>query len=145
MLRERLSGAGIVAYGLTLALLGMVVFNVGLSGLAKLGSQSGGLVAAAFAWALGFGATLAEPALNALGKTVENLTSGAFRKRTLMYAVAIGVAFGIAVGILKIIYGIPLAWLVLPGYAIAVSLTVVSSEEFVNVAWDIRPASPPGR
>ena len=122
VLRERLSGAGIVVYGLTLALLGMIVFNVGLSfGLAKLGGQSGGLVAAAFAvvqavpesplygigvgvaiavafaFALGFGATLAEPALNALGMTVENLTSGAFRKTTLMYAVATGVAFGIAV------------------------------------------------
>jgi len=34
-----------------------------------------------FAWILGFGATLAEPALNALGMTVENLTDGVFKKK----------------------------------------------------------------
>ena len=161
VLREKLAEAGIVTYGITLALIGMIIFNVGLTyGLAKLGSQSGGLVAGAFAevgvmpgsplystgvgvmialvfaWALGFGATLAEPALNALGLTVENLTNGAFKKRTLMYAVSVGVAFGISVGILKIVLDIPLAWLILPGYATAVVLTIFSSEEFVNVAWD---------
>ena len=88
-------------------------------GLSKLGEQSGGLVPAAFmglesvkdsplyiyglglfialafAWALGFGATLAEPALNALGGTVENLTNGVFKKTTLMFAVSLGVAFGL--------------------------------------------------
>lgn len=161
VLREKLSGAGIVAYGLTLAVLGMIVFNVGLeSGLAKLGDQSGGLVAGAFAavqgvagsplytaavgvaialafaWALGFGATLAEPALNALGLTVENLTNGAFKKRTLMFAVSLGVAFGIGIGIVKIIFGVPIAYLIIPGYVTAIFLTVLSSEEFVNVAWD---------
>ena len=161
VLREKLSGAGIVAYGLFLAVLGMIVFNVGLeTGLAKLGDQSGGLVAGAFAsvqeipasplysvavgiaialafaWALGFGATLAEPALNALGQTVENLTNGAFKKRTLMMAVALGVAFGISLGIVKIIFAVPIAYLVIPGYGLAIFLTFLSSEEFVNVAWD---------
>jgi hypothetical protein len=161
VLREKLNGAGIVAYGLFLAVLGMIIFNVGLeTGLAKLGDQSGGLVAGAFsavqeiagsplysvavgiaialafAWALGFGATLAEPALNALGQTVENLTNGAFKKRTLMMAVALGVAFGISLGIVKIIFAVPIAYLVIPGYVLAIFLTFLSSEEFVNVAWD---------
>ena len=40
---------------------------------------------------MGYGATLAEPALNALGATVEELTVGTFRKKLLMQAVAIGV------------------------------------------------------
>jgi len=161
VLREKLNGAGIVVYGLFLAVLGMIIFNVGLeTGLAKLGDQSGGLVAGAFAavqeiagsplysvavgiaialafaWALGFGATLAEPALNALGQTVENLTNGAFKKRTLMMAVALGVAFGISLGIVKIIFAVPIAYLVIPGYVLAIFLTFLSSEEFVNVAWD---------
>ena len=161
VLREKLNGAWIVAYGLFLAVLGMIIFNVGLeTGLAKLGDQSGGLVAGAFAavqeiagsplysvavgiaialafaWALGFGATLAEPALNALGQTVENLTNGAFKKRTLMMAVALGVAFGISLGIVKIIFAVPIAYLVIPGYVLAIFLTFLSSEEFVNVAWD---------
>ena len=105
VLREKIRNAGMIAYGIVLAVLGMCTFNVGLTyGLAALGGQSGGLIPAAFvklnevqgsplysyglgigiafifAWILGFGATLAEPALNALGMTVQNLTNGAFKK-----------------------------------------------------------------
>ncbi len=161
LLREKIHEPGILAYGLFLALIGMIVFNIGLTyGLAKLGSQSGSFVPAAFAqlenvagsplytysvgifialffaWILGFGATLAEPALNALGQTVENLTNGAFRKSMLMMAVATGVAFGISLGVLKIIFEIPISYFLLPGYTLAIVLTACSSEEFVNVAWD---------
>ena len=67
-----------------------------------------------FAWILGFGATLAEPALNALGLTVENLTNGAFKKSLLMYAVSIGVGCGIALGVLKIVYNIPIVYSLFP-------------------------------
>ena len=161
LLREKIKDPGIVAYGLALSLLGMMIFNVGLSyGLAKIGAQSGGFVPAAFAhlegikesplysyfigisialifvWVLGFGATLAEPALNALGMTVETLTNGAFKKSMLMYSVSIGVGFGIALGVLKIIYSIPIAYILIPGYLTAVLFTFLSTEEFVNVAWD---------
>ena len=41
-----------------------------------------------------------------------------------------------AVGVAKIVYSIPLAYLVIPGYSIAMLLTWLSTEEFVNVAWD---------
>jgi hypothetical protein len=161
VLREKIHEAGIVAYGLVLCVLGMIVFNLGLSyGLSKLGGQSGEIIPAAFiqldyiedsplyfyevgiaialffAAALGFGATLAEPALNALGITVENLTNGVFKKRMLLYAVSIGVGFGIATGVLKIIYDLPIGWLLIPGYGLALILTYLASEEFVNVAWD---------
>ena len=94
------------------------------------------LIALTFAWILGFGATLAEPALNALGLTVENLTNGAFKKSMLMYAVSFGVGCGIALGVLKIVYDIPVAYLIVPGYLVAIVLTIFSTEEFVNVAWD---------
>lgn len=161
LLKENIREVGILIYGLTLCVVGMMIFNLGLSyGLAKLGGQSGSMVPAAFteiayvadsplysysvglfiagffAWMLGFGATLAEPALNALGQTVENLTNGAFKKSMLMYAVSTGVGFGIALGVLKIIFDFPLAYLLIPGYSLGVILTAFSSEEFVNVAWD---------
>lgn len=161
LLREKIHEPGILTYGLCLSLIGMIVFNIGLSyGLAKLGGQSGSFVPAAFttldnvkdsplysysmgvfialffAWILGFGATLAEPALNALGQTVENLTSGAFRKNMLMMAVSTGVGFGISLGVFKIIFEIPIHYLLLPGYVLGIVLTAFSSEEFVNVAWD---------
>ena len=90
----------------------------------------------AFAWVLGFGATFAEPALNALGVTAETLTNGVFKKKTLIYAVSIGVAFGIAIGLAKLIFNLPLIGLIIPGYLLAIILTFFSSEEFVNVAWD---------
>jgi hypothetical protein len=53
-----------------------------------------------------------------------------------MYSVSIGVAFGIAIGVLKIIFDIPIAYLLLPGYVLGLTLTVLSTEEFVNIAWD---------
>jgi len=161
VLRERLKQPGYITYGIILSVLGMIIFNIGLTyGLSKLGAQSGGLVPASFtpieavenspiygvivglfiavtfAWILGFGATLAEPALNALGITVENLTNGAFRKSTLLYAVSFGVGFGIALGVTKIVFDIPIAYLLVPGYVFALVLTWFSSEEYVNVAWD---------
>jgi hypothetical protein len=161
VLREKIPNMGLIIYGLTLAVVGMAIFNLGLTyGLAKLGEQSGSLVpaayseidavtgsplyiwglgifiAVAFAWFLGFGATLAEPALNALGMTVQNLTNGAFRKSLLMYSVSFGVACGIGLGVAKIIFDIPLIWMVIPGYTILLILTVISTEEFTNVAWD---------
>jgi len=161
LLKERLKRPGIISYGIALCVLGMCVFNLGLTyGLSKLGGQSGSMVPGAFtaldyvsgsplfhlalgvmisllfAWFLGFGATLAEPALNALGATVEDLTNGAFRKQTLVYAVSFGVGCGIAIGVAKILYDIPIAYLLVPGYLVAVILTWLSSEAFVNVAWD---------
>ena len=161
VLREKVQEAGILTYGLVLCVTGMMIFNVGLSyGLAKLGEQSGSMVPAAFktieavtgsplytpvigliiaglfAWILGFGATLAEPALNALGQTVETLTNGSFKKSTLMYAVSIGVGFGLTLGVMKIIFNWPLAYMVIIGYSLGIVLTALSTEEFVNVAWD---------
>ena len=74
--------------------------------------------------------------MNALGNTVEKITVGAFRKTLLMQSVAFGVGLGIAAGVLKIAYGIPLAYLLIPPYLILLVLTWLSSEEFVNFGWD---------
>ena len=161
VLRERMKNASITYYGIFLAVAGMCIFNVGLTyGLAKLGDQSGGLIAGAFtaitaveasplysvtvgvgiaalfAWVLGLGATLAEPALNALGMTVQNLTNGAFKKSMLMGAVSFGVATGIMLGVLKLIFDFHIMYILVPGYTLGLILTLLSTEEFVNVGWD---------
>jgi len=161
ILREKLKNAFITYYGIILAVIGMCIFNIGLTyGLAKLGDQSGGLIAGAFtsidaitasplysmtvgvgiaglfAWVLGLSATLAEPALNALGMTVQNLTNGAFKKSMLMIAVAFGVGTGIMLGVLKLIYGFHIMYILIPGYTLGLILTLLSTEEFVNVGWD---------
>ena len=161
ILRSKLPNNLVTTYGLALSIIGMCVFNIGLTyGLGAIGGQAGSTLPAAFmevsisevspiyneilgltiviafAWLLGFGATLAEPALNALGLTVQELTNGAFKKSMLMYSVAGGVAFGIALGVGKIVFNFDLATVLIPLYLLAVVLTYFSTEEFVNVAWD---------
>ena len=143
---------------MVVAVLGMALFNLGLSiGLIPLGNQAGATVPAAFsasdgaalysypvgisvallfAIILGYGATVAEPALNAMGVTVENLTDGAFPKQLLIQAVAVGVALGIALGVAKIIFGWSMLPLLLGGYTLALVGTLWSSEEYVALAWD---------
>lgn len=96
----------------------------------------GFIVVLIFAFIMGYGATLAEPALNALGMKVEELTVGTFKKSLLMHTVATGVGAGIAVGAAKIIWDIPLIWLLAPPYVILLIITKFSSEEFVNIGWD---------
>ena len=140
-------------------MLGMAVVNLGLTvGLIPLGNQAGATVPSAFsangggealypypvgisltllfAAALGYGATVAEPALNAMGVTVENLTDGAFPRKLLIQAVAAGVALGIAVGVAKIVFQWPIMPMLLAGYALALTATLWSSEEYVALAWD---------
>ena len=161
VLKTSLPNKMVTIYGLVLSIVGMCIFNIGLTyGLGAIGSQTGGVLPAAFmelpisesspifalktglavvigfAFILGFGATLAEPALNALGMTVQNLTNGAFKKSMLMYSVAGGVAVGIALGVAKVVIGFDLMKVLLPLYMVGVTLTVLSTEEFVNVAWD---------
>jgi len=89
-----------------------------------------------FAFIMGYGATLAEPALNALGVTVEEITAGTFKKSSLIQAVATGVGLGTALGVTKIILAIPLVWILTPPYLLLLFITKFSTEEFVNVGWD---------
>ncbi|NKB33027.1 MAG: DUF1538 domain-containing protein [Pseudomonadales bacterium] len=166
LLGQRLQHPTESAIGVGFAVLGMTLFGLGISiGLTPLGSQLGSnvpstfaevsvwqsainsgpiietgewgkIVAIVFAFFLGYGATLAEPALNALGDTVEKITVGAFKKSLLMQSVAIGVGLGIAAGILKIAYNIPLLYLLAPPYLVLLFLTWISEEDFVNFGWD---------
>lgn len=166
ILREKVPRADEISLGIVFSVIGMALFGLGISlGLTPLGEQLGGnipaafssiqpwgmdgmqgplygegfsgkLVAIVFAFFLGYGATLAEPALNALGTTVEKITVGAFKKSLLMQTVAIGVGVGIGMGIVKIAYNIPLTYLLIPPYLLLIVLTLISSEKFVNFGWD---------
>ncbi len=161
LLRHRTRQPSVLVYGLTMALVGMMVFNLGLSaGLVELGNQAGNNVPWAFshnritgepplyprllglsmtllfAFCIGYGATVAEPALNAMGLTVENLTDGALKKMLLIHAVAVGVGLGAVAGVARILFDLPLAGMLIGTYAIALALTALSREEMVNLAWD---------
>ncbi len=165
VLNQRLSRESDVGIGVTFALGGMALFGLGIGlGLTPLGGQLGSnvpltfanivpwggdyleqamfnehfgkLVAIGFAFFLGYGATLAEPALNALGDTVQRITVGAFQKKLLMQTVAVGVGLGIAAGVIKMAYGIPLISMLVPGYVTVIVLTWISPHHFVNFSWD---------
>ncbi len=166
ILKQRLDKDSDVGIGVTFALVGMALFGLGIAlGLTPLGGQlgsniplafaeivpwgfdhvegplfgdghAGKLVAIGFAFFLGYGATLAEPALNALGDTVERITVGAFRKKLLMQAVAIGVGLGIGAGIVKMAYNLPLIWMLMPPYLLVLILTWRAPNSFVNFGWD---------
>jgi hypothetical protein len=161
VLRQKIRRRNIFLYGIGMALAGMALFNLGLTtGLVALGEQAGANVPWAFsphwqtgapplypfvlgiamtlifAFSIGYGATIAEPALNTMGMTVENLTDGAFRKRMLIHAVAVGVGIGAALGVSRILFDLPLSALLLGGYTLALGLTIISREEIVNLAWD---------
>lgn len=97
---------------------------------------AGLLVVLLFAFVMGYGATLAEPALNALGMAVEDITVGTFKKKLLIQTVAVGVGFGIALGMAKIIWELPLFWMLAPPYLLLLFLSAISSEDFVNIGWD---------
>jgi len=157
---ELIIGIGAAVVGMCLFNLGISL------GLTPLGEQLGGNVVSSFAeiqpWAavtgevqpmfasenlgkalailfgfiLGYGATLAEPALNALGATVEKITVGAFKKNLLMQTVATGVAIGIATGVAKIAFNLDLWYLLVPPYILLIFITAASSEDFVNFGWD---------
>ncbi|MEM9444592.1 MAG: DUF1538 family protein [Verrucomicrobiota bacterium] len=167
VLREKLRHGDEIALGVIFAVFGMALFGLGLSlGLTPLGSQLGGNIPRAFAsispWGLsttvdplfsnpflgktiaiffafflGYGATLAEPALNALGATVETTTVGVFKKSLLMQTVAVGVGMGIAAGVAQMMFiQLELTMLLIPPYLLLICLTLISSDEFVNFAWD---------
>jgi len=97
---------------------------------------AGVIVLLLFAFVLGYGATLAEPALYALGVKIEEISVGTMRRGFLIQAVAVGVGVGMVFGVLRVTQDIPLVWLLLPPYVLLLLLSAMSREQFVNIAWD---------
>jgi hypothetical protein len=89
-----------------------------------------------FVFGMGYGATLAEPALRALGMTVESLTVGAIKQKQIVQIVSIGVGIGITLGMCRILFDLSLVWLIVPSYIVLIILSIFSEEEFTAIAWD---------
>lgn len=89
-----------------------------------------------FAFGLGFGSTLAEPALSALGRTVEDLTVGVIKRTGVVRSVSLGVGVGLVIGVARILYDLPMLGLLLPPYLLLLPLTYWSDEDFAAIAWD---------
>lgn len=94
------------------------------------------LLVYAFAAAVGFAATVAEPSLIAVALKAEEVSGGSVGAWGLRIAVALGVAFGVALGCFRIVAGTPLPWYIVAAYAAAIAQTFWATRPVVPLAWD---------
>ena len=133
-----LTGTAVASVGLFLFLLGVTVgfLPFGRAVGESIGSFSYKWLLVPFGLALGFVTTWGEPAVRILADQVEEASTGSIRRSVVVYTVCIGVALAVAVGLLRIAYGIPLMWLVGPGYVLVIAIMWLSDRGFVSIAID---------
>ena len=90
----------------------------------------------AFAAAIGFGTTIAEPSLLAVAEKAGAVSGGTIKPWGLRLAVAVGVAVGVGLGAVRIVMGLPLHYLIMAGYAIVIVQTIFSSRNTIPLAYD---------
>jgi hypothetical protein len=76
--------------------------------------------------------------------TVEEMTTGIFKRQKLQMLAAIGVGGGMVIGFARVLFsnmlpegGIHLSWILVPCYGMALFLTVFAPEDFCSIAWDV--------
>ena len=89
-----------------------------------------------FAAAIGFSTTIAEPSLIAVALKAEEVSGGAINANSLRISVAIGVAFGIALGSYRIVVGHPIHYYIIAGYIVVVIQTFYCPKLIVPLAYD---------
>jgi hypothetical protein len=89
-----------------------------------------------FAACIGFSTTIAEPSLIAVAIKANQVSAGAISQWGLRIAVAIGVAFGIALGSFRIISGTPLHWYIMAGYVVVIVQTLFAPRSIIALAYD---------
>lgn len=148
-LAKLLYGTLLVVIGLTLFIRGLEtgLFPIGEAmayAFARKGSLSWLLI---FAFSLGFTTTIAEPALIAVAKEAASVAAAAqfitdsdearaSYALGLRYTVAFSVGFAILIGVLRIIRGWPLHYLIIGGYCGVVIMTFFAPKEIIGVAYD---------
>ena len=148
-IREVIFGAFLVVIGLTLFVQGleMGLFPIGETlahALARKGSLFWLLF---FAFALGFSTTVAEPALIAVAAEAADIAgSGGLISQTpeslkqyalgLRLSVAVSVGLAILIGVLRIIRGWPIHYLIIGGYVVVMLMTVIAPKEIIGIAYD---------
>jgi len=90
----------------------------------------------AFAAAIGFATTIAEPALIAVAIKANLVSGGTVKVNGLRFAVAIGVAVGVAVGAFRIVSGTPLHWYIITGYVLVIIQTAFAPKAIIPLAYD---------
>ena len=134
-----------IVAGLLYTYVGLALFltgvNVGFMPMGNyLGQALGGLeqrwVLVPLGMLIGYFVVSAEPAVHVLSKQVYELTAGAIPQRALGLSLSIGVAVSVGLAMLRILTGMPILWLLLPGYAVALALMPFVPPIFTSIAFD---------
>ncbi len=156
VLQQPFPNLGNVVIGLVCVVAGLSLFIQGLeSGLFPLGealaegfARKGSLTALlSFAFCLGFGATIAEPALIAVaaeagdvaaeaGAIADHADARADYAFRLRMVVALAVGAAIVLGVLRILKGWPVHRLIIGGYVLLTVMTLFAPDEIIGVAYD---------
>ncbi len=156
VLQQPLPNAIELAAGLILVVLGLTFFIFGLElGLFPIGesmayafAQKGSLLwLFVFAFALGFGTTVAEPALIAVAKEAATIAADAqviaasdsardSYALGLRLTVAFAVGLAIMIGVLRILKGWPIHLMIIGGYILVVIMTALAPKEIIGIAYD---------
>lgn len=90
----------------------------------------------AFAFAIGFSTTIAEPSLLAVAIKANQVSGGAVSTNGLRIAVALGVAVGVSLGAFRIVTGTALHWYIIVGYIIVILQTSRAPKSIIPLAYD---------
>jgi hypothetical protein len=134
-----------VIIGFVYTLIGLVIFLTGVNvGFIPVGELLGSQLAASqFKWILiplgiviGYYIVAVEPAVHVLNKQVEEISSGAITVKMMNRGLAIGMAAALAITMTRILLHIPIAWILIPGYVLALTLTFFVPRIFTGIAFD---------
>ncbi len=134
-----------VVIGFLFTFLGLTLFLCGVSvGFAPVGKLLGETLAGGpYKWLLipigaliGYFIVKAEPAIQVLNAQVENVTDGMVSIKAMNRAMSFGVASSVALSILRTLLGIPVQFILIPGYILALTLSLCVPKMFVGIAFD---------
>ena len=138
-------GLGKIMVGVVYTFVGLTLFLTGVNvGFLPLGHELGKILgASSFKWIIvpigmiiGYFIVAAEPAVQVLKKQVEEETEGAIPQKALGLTLGIGVAISVGIALLRVLTGIPIMYVIIPGYAIAILLSFIVPDVFTSIAFD---------
>ena len=133
-----------IAVGVGFTYVGLVIFltgvNVGFMPIGykigcALGQGNPGMLVG-FGLVIGILVVLAEPAIHVLNAQVEDVTGGLVNRRAMMVGLCIGVGTALALSMLRIVFDFSLIYYVVPGYFIALMLSLVVPPVYTAIAFD---------
>ena len=134
-----------IGAGLLYTYLGLVLFLCGVNvGFMPAGQFIGATIAEGTRqWLLipiglliGYYIVKAEPAVAVLTKQVEEVSNGSISQRAMGLAMSIGVCVSVGLSMVRILTGLNIFWLLIPGYAISLGLTFLVPDIFTGIAFD---------